>query len=176
MPRRFTDTEKWKDEWFLSLPNDYRIVWQYIVDNCTQSGILKKNFKLLNFCCNTELSVDNFLEVFKNRVLDMPNFFFIPKFLKYQYPKGLNSDKPAIISVKNDLISLGLVEIVQKEFGNDYLIIKDKDKYKDKDKGSTAPIKKLKKWKCWHCNNFFSEENRMRHLKSHESEVLNARP
>jgi len=27
MAKRFTDTDKWKDDWFISLSNDYKIIW-----------------------------------------------------------------------------------------------------------------------------------------------------
>lgn len=140
MAKRFTDTEKWKDDWYLSLDNDYRIVWQYILDNCTPAGRLKKSFKLLNFCCNTNLTGKDMVEVFNNRVIDMGNYYFIPKFLKFQYPKGLNSQKPAIVSVRAELEDYGLIKMVIERFGNDYLTIKDKDRDKDKDK-DTVMIK-----------------------------------
>ena len=134
MAKRFTDTDKWKDDWFLSLPNDYRIVWQYCLDNCSHAGILKKNFKLLNFCCNTNLTEAKFNSIFSDRILCFERFFFIPKFLTFQYPKGLNSDKPAIVGVRNELKAQGMFLIVNQSLGNDYLTVKDKDKDKD-----TAP-------------------------------------
>ena len=134
MPKRFTDTEKWKDEWYLNLSNDYKIVWQYILDTCSPAGILKKNFKLLNFCCGVTLTEKEFFDKFEGRVIDCEEFYFIPKFLKFQYPKGVNSDKPAIISVRNELIDKQLFEIIKQSLGDDYLIIKDKDKDIDKDK------------------------------------------
>lgn len=133
MAKRFTDSEKWRDEWFGSLSNDYRIVWLYLVDNCSHAGIWKKDFRGLNFNCNTSLSEDQFKEIFAGRVVDCGNFFFIPKFIKFQYPKGLDSKKPAIVSVANELQKNNLLPIIKKQLGNDYLIIKDKDKVKDKD-------------------------------------------
>lgn len=139
MAKRFTDTEKWKDEWYLSLDNDNRIVWQYLLDSCSIAGLLKKNFKLLNFCCNVNYNEFILLDIFKDRVFDIGDYFFIPKFLKFQYPKGLKSDKPAIVSVRNELLDKGLIdndyEIIFKSFKNHSETIKDKykDKVKDMD-------------------------------------------
>ncbi len=99
MAKRFTDKNKWTDEWYLSLSNDDRIVWEYILDTCTIAGRLKKNFKLLNFCCNVDYEEKQLLKVFDSRLLDKGGFYFIPKYLKFQYAKGLNSQKPAIVSV-----------------------------------------------------------------------------
>lgn len=140
MSKRFTDTEKWKDDWFLSLSNDQRAVWGYLVDNCSIAGIFKKNFVMLNLCCRTEFDEHGLLNLFNKHLIDCGSFFFIPKFLKFQYPKGLNSDKPAIISVRTELFSYGVDFIIRKLFGNDYLTIKDKDKDKVKDKGITLKI------------------------------------
>ena len=134
MAKRFTDTDKWKDEWYLELSKDNKLVWSYLCDNCTNAGRWKKSFKHLNFCCDTSLSEKDIKEIFNSRIVDCEAYFFIPKFLKFQYPKGLNSDKPAIIAVRNEVLDYNLISIVKKQLGNDYLIIKDKDKDKDKDK------------------------------------------
>lgn len=140
MAKRFTDTEKWKDDWFLSLSNDQRAIWQYLCDNCTIAGIFKKNFVMLNLCCKTQIDGDGLQNLFDKHLIDCGSFFFIPKFLKFQYPKGLNSDKPAIVSIRYELYSYGVDFIIRKLFGNDYLTIKDKDKDKDKDNRSTPRI------------------------------------
>jgi hypothetical protein len=135
MAKRFTDTEKWKDEWWGSLPNDYRMIWLYLVDSCSIAGIWKKDFRGLNFNCNTNISEKEFKEVFGSRLIDKGNFFFIPKFLRFQCPKGLNSNKPAILSIVKEIEQNNLTVMVQESLGNDFLIIKDKGKGTDKGKG-----------------------------------------
>jgi len=146
MAKRLTDTEKWRDEWFGSLNNDYRIVWLYLVDSCTHAGVWKKDFRGLNFNCNTNFTEAEILEVFGSRLVDRGNFFFIPKFVKFQYSQGLGSNKPVIVSVVKELKNNNLYEIIKKQFGNDYLIIKDKskDKVKDKSKDESKRIEKPK--------------------------------
>lgn len=136
MPRRFTDTEKWRDEWWGSLSNDYRMIWLYLVDSCSIAGIWKKDFRGLNFNCNTKITEEEFLKVFGSRIIDKGNFFFIPKFLRFQSPKGLNSNKPAIISIIKELQLNNLIETVHESLGNDFLIIKGTGKGKDKGKGT----------------------------------------
>ncbi|OQB12816.1 MAG: hypothetical protein BWY15_02110 [Firmicutes bacterium ADurb.Bin193] len=134
MAKRFTDTEKWRDEWWGSLNNDYRMIWLYLVDSCSIAGIWKKDFRGLNFNCNTNISESDFVKALNGRVVDKGNYFFIPKFLQFQYPKGLNSNKPAILAVVKELKQNNLIQTVNQLLGNDYLIIKDKDKVKDRDK------------------------------------------
>ena len=135
MAKRFTDTEKWKDEWWGSLSNDYRMIWIYLVDSCSIAGIWKKDFRGLNFNCNTKITEKEFLEVFETRLIDRGNYFFIPKFLRFQCPKGLNSNKPAILSIIKELEQNNLILTVQQSLGNDFLIIKDKGKGTGQGKG-----------------------------------------
>ena len=144
MSKRFTDTEKWKDDWFISLSNDYRIVWQWLLDNCNHAGICKRSIKLLNFMCNTNITEEELIAEMEGRLIIKNNIWFIPKFLKFQYP-SLKSKKPVIVSVIKELKTNDLLNLIPESFGNDYvivtelldndyLIIKDKDKDKDKDK------------------------------------------
>ncbi len=134
MPKRFTDTDKWRDEWYGSLSNDNRIIWQYLLDNCTNAGIFKKDWRLLRFQCNTNISEEEFSNVFKGRVIDRGNFFFIPKFLKFQNKKGLNSNKPAIVAIREELAANNLIQIVIESLGNDFLTIKGIGKGKEEGK------------------------------------------
>ena len=76
-----------------------------------------------------------FIKVFGSRVIDKGNYFFIPKFLLYQCPSGLGSNKPAIISIKKELEKYNLIQTVSELLGNDFLIIKGKEKGKGKGKG-----------------------------------------
>lgn len=130
MAKRFTDTEKWRDEWWGSLTNDYRMIWLYLVDSCSIAGLWKKDFRGLNFNCNTNVDEQTFLKVFGDRLIDRGNFYFIPKFLRFQCPKGLNSNKPAIVSIVKELENNNLTQTVIELLGNDFLIIKGKDKGK----------------------------------------------
>lgn len=132
MAKRLTDTEKWNDDWFISLDNDYRIIWQWLLDNCNHAGICKRSIKLLNMMCNTTISEDEMIESMNGRVLKVDNNWFIPKFLKFQYT-GLQSNKPVIVSVCKELEKYGYDKLIPESFGNDYIIIKDKEKDKDKE-------------------------------------------
>jgi hypothetical protein len=143
MAKRYTDTEKWKDDWFVSLGNDYRIIWQWLLDNCNHAGICKRSIKLLNFMCNTTISEDELVKEMEGRLLIKDNIWFIPKFLKFQY-STLKSNKPVIVSVVKELKINNLLNLIPESFGNDYIIvdesldndcimIKDKDTDKDKD-------------------------------------------
>jgi len=156
MSKRFTDTEKWKDEWFAELSKDHKLIWLYLIDNCTNAGRWKKSFKHLNFSCEVNFDSEKLKKAFDGRLIDKEGFFFIPKFLTFQYPKGLNSQKKALLAVVKELGIYQLIEIVNKMFGDEFLSISnqsvinprliqdtdtDKDKETDKDKDILRPQK-----------------------------------
>ena len=146
MAKRLTDTEKWKDDWYIQLSNDDKIVWQWLLDNCSHAGICKKSIGLLNLMCKVKYSENQMVEKMENRIVPFDNSWFIPKFIKFQYTT-LNSSKPVILSVVKELFQHNIVHMIPESFGNDYKIIgesfdnhcqmiKDKDKSKDKDRDS----------------------------------------
>lgn len=143
MAKRLTDTEKWKDDWFISLDNDYRIIWQWLLDNCSHAGFCKRSMALLNLMCRTNITEEQLLANMEGRVIIHGNDWFIPKFIKFQY-STLHSQKPAVVSVVRELFEKKALEMIPESFGDDYKIIsfsfsnhckmiKDKDKDKDKD-------------------------------------------
>lgn len=148
MAKRFTLTEKWLDGWFLGLSQENKLIWIWVLDTCTPAGRWIKNFKMLKFCCDANITEEEFREAFKDKVIDKGDYYFIPDFLMLQYPRGLNSYKPAIISVREELIIHKLLPDVKQSLGNDYLMIKqslsndylmikDKEKERSKEKETT---------------------------------------
>jgi hypothetical protein len=144
MAKRFTDTEKWKDDWYISLSNDNKIVWQWLLDNCTIAGVCKPSIGLLNLMCRVTYTEEDLIREMDGRVIICNRVWFIPKFIKFQY-STLLSAKPAIVAVVRELFSYNLIKLIPESYGNDYLIvsesynnhsemIKDKDKDKVKDK------------------------------------------
>lgn len=130
MAKRFTDTKKWNDEWFISLNNDYRIIWQWLLDNCNHAGICKRSMTLLNMMCKTKITEKQLIQKMEGRVIKNGNNWFIPKFLKFQY-STLQSKKPAIVSVVTEIVNHGYEKLIPESFGNDYRIVKDKDTDKE---------------------------------------------
>ena len=134
MSRRFTDTEKWDDPWYSELDKEGKLLYNYLNDKCSHAGIWKPNFKHMKFYCDSERADNEIIELFSDRVYKFDDKWLLPKFLRYQYPRGLQSNKPAIISVCRELNYYNLSEIINQLLPNDYNIIKDMDKDKIKTK------------------------------------------
>lgn len=155
MSKRFTDTEKWKDDWFLSLSNDEKVAWFWLLDNCNHAGICKPSIGLLNFMCRTNYTEEQLIQIMDGRVVKFDGMWFIPKFLKFQYGT-LVSKMPAVKSVVKELKSKKLLDFskefvevpllddliesdnplttVTEQLPNSSTTVKDKDKEKDKSK------------------------------------------
>ena len=111
MAKRFTDNEKWQDNWFTDLTNDQKIIWIYLLDHCDNAGLWKVNIKNLNYFCSTNISVEEVIFIFKNRLTQVKeDLFLINKFCLFQYgPDFLRSGNKAVISAINKLIQIGII-------------------------------------------------------------------
>jgi hypothetical protein len=152
MAKRFTDTKKWNDDWYISLSNDNRIVWQWLLDNCNHAGLCKRSVGLLNLMCRTNITELELIEIMQNRVIIHNDYWFIPNFLKFQYGSLINN-KAAILSAVKELFKQDCIRIIPESFGNDFriisesyenhcIMIKDKDKDKDKEKNKLKTLTK----------------------------------
>ena len=92
MPRRFTDTDKWKKKWFYDLSPEYKALWGYLTDNCTHAGIWEVNWDLASSCVGTRFNPKKIETVFQKQFipLDGGRRWFLVDFISFQYPKGLN--------------------------------------------------------------------------------------
>ena len=145
MARRFTATEKWTDDWFLSLTNDNRIIWQYLIDTCSTAGLIKPSMRHLNFCCNTNITEEDLKIIFNGRLLPVGDYYFIPKFISFQYPQGILSEKPAIVGVRKELDRFGLFDGANVIYNDDVIIANRNATIKDKDKTKTRQEKEKKR-------------------------------
>lgn len=127
MAKRFTDTEKWEDEWFTELPNDYKVIWFYLLDTCDNAGIWKRNIKKLNYLCNTNVSAEDLLEVFNKRIqIVSDEKWFIKKFCIVQYGHDfLQSNNKAVKAAVKRLQVEGV--LIGNKYSTDTLSIGYKD-------------------------------------------------
>ena len=49
MAKRLTDTAKWKNPWFRSLPTKYKILFLYLLDECDNAGVIHLDWEIISF-------------------------------------------------------------------------------------------------------------------------------
>lgn len=144
MAKRFITTEIFADPWFMDLPSKYKLFWIFLIASCNHAGIWMVNYKLAAYYCGDHLEPSECERIMRERIIkiDDGKYWFIPKFIEFQYGTELKENNPATKSVikllqKYELFSfLPKIKIIQgatKELQRSYLAPKDKDKDKDKD-------------------------------------------
>lgn len=107
MAKRFTDTDKWADDWFLDLPPLMKCVWEYLRDNCDGgTGTIKISFKKMSRDIKGEVTRDAFDIYFADRVHWISaDVLWIPGYLMAQFKK-LSSSNKAHINMAKKVIAL----------------------------------------------------------------------
>jgi hypothetical protein len=96
MAMRFTETNKWKDPWFMELPMEMKILWIYLCDNCDNAGVWDVNHRLAEFQLGTRIDWQLAINVFEGRVVTLAcgKKWHLTKFLAFQCPAGLGDSNP----------------------------------------------------------------------------------
>ena len=148
MAKRFIDTGLFKDSWFSELSANNKLFYVYLITNCDHAGIIDLNPRLAEFETGIKglaKGLDTVKQELGDRLYPLrDNYYFLVKFVKYQYPRGLaESSKPQNAVIKR-LHEFGLdpnsMVRVTKEYANSLERVQDKDKDKDKDKDSIYPF------------------------------------
>ncbi len=109
MANRFTDSEKWKDDWFCSLNEREKLFWIFLCDNCNHAGIWKVNWHLVNFYL-PNFAIDFKIEKFNDRIQVLSkNKWYLKKFVTFQQKidslEQLNQDNNAHLGIIKCLTS-----------------------------------------------------------------------
>jgi len=148
--KRFSETDKWKDEWFSSLNPIEKLVFLFLIDSCDNAGFFELNQRLNSFLIG--ISEAEYLGAIKglNRGLlgaKDGKVFWIKKFLFHQKNLPLNAENNAhkqiilILSQKKDLFSSDILQYLGADKGLFSPIGKGKGKGKVDNAGE---IKKMK--------------------------------
>lgn len=90
MAKRFIDTEIFNDPWFMDLSPNTKLLFIYMITNCDHAGIIDINWKLTEFQTGIKQltkSYNTLIRELGNRIISLKDtYFFIPKFISFQYP------------------------------------------------------------------------------------------
>jgi hypothetical protein len=138
--KRFTETQKWDDSWFMRLSPLRKLFWMYICDRCDASGVLDFIPELAALHIGTEVT-ETWLNDLGTRVQKLPNGKWqIIKFLPFQYGKidaNCPAHRPIIRLIQANDLKIG--DRVPITLSNR---VSDKVQEKEKDKEREYPISK----------------------------------
>ena len=135
--KRFTETAKWDDPWFLELPMEHKLLWQWLCDRCDNAGIIEPSLKLASFQIGFQYPMDT-LSVFGKRLVEIEGGkWFIPKFIPFQYgalSKDCKAHNPVFASLAKNGIDPESLNLKGYPKGIHTLQEKEKEKVKEKDR------------------------------------------
>lgn len=103
MAKRFTDSEKWKKQWFRCLPPVWKCFWIYVCDNCDHAGIWDVDLDLASFQIGAKLEAEKVSQILGKQILEISNGkkWFIVDFIDFQYGelKSNNNAHSSVISI-----------------------------------------------------------------------------
>lgn len=106
MAKRYTDSDKYKDNWFIELEPNSKLLFYFLIDNVNIAGFWEESIKSINFFLG--LSKDDYLKA-KNGLLkailisDCENIIYLKNFLKHQKNMPLNKYNNAHKSILEHL-------------------------------------------------------------------------
>lgn len=131
MAKRFTDTDKWKREFFCELSPQGKLVWIYILDQCDHRGVWIRNFKLMSDQVGFRVNQELFEKWLGAKVKLLENDkYLIPSFIEFQYGE-LKSSNHAHIGIIRMLEKSGVSLGPSEGLVRGSLAPQDKDKEKD---------------------------------------------
>lgn len=163
MPKRLTETDKWKDSWFLDLPLDSKILFQYLCDNCDMAGFYQRHDRTISALTGIPLSdIPKCVKALSKSVIERGGIFWVVNFLEHQKNLPLKLPNNAHLSALRSLVNhapifselyLGFIGFSLKELkdilapsqgqASPYGKAKGNSKGKAKGTGDANPVK------CW---------------------------
>jgi hypothetical protein len=152
MAKRLTDTDKWKKPFLRGLDAPCKLLWFYICDDCDHAGIWHVDLEVAQIRTGEKIDEAKAIEMLGKKIVvfDDGKKWFIPSFIEFQYPGGLNAGNKVHDSVIQILNKYNLLEGLDEGYPSPFQGAKDKDTDKDTDKdkdgwGSGGRAKPLKK-------------------------------
>lgn len=152
MAKRFIDTEIFADEYFSELSKEGKLFFIYFITQCNHAGILKLNKKLCEFQTGLK-SLDTLIkELGKSLVrVNEESVYFMPSFLKFQYPDFPKSTVKAQVSalkiLENYNINLDSYLTVSELLPKSYVYDNGNGNVlKEKEEAEKTELHPLQKW------------------------------
>jgi hypothetical protein len=96
MSKRFSETAKWRDPWFMDLPTDSKLLFLYLIDNCNNAGFWEENPRIACF----EIGIDErayqgALKGLARGIKGASGWLWLRRFLRHTKNEALNPQNNA---------------------------------------------------------------------------------
>lgn len=121
MAKRFTDTEIWDKEWFMSLPTKQKCLVKYVRDKCDLAGVWYPNYMLASVYIGEQVTEDDLLTIDDGNQFEklQDGKIYCTGFVDFQYGSSLNPSSPVhkkIIDIlKKNNIDFQLKELIESK-------------------------------------------------------------
>ena len=86
MPKRFTETTKWDDPWYLDLSTEAKLFWGYLCDKCDNAGVIDLSKRHAKFSMGIDTDIDMLLQELSKNLKKLNNGkLFLPSFISFQF-------------------------------------------------------------------------------------------
>jgi hypothetical protein len=110
MSKRYTDSRKWGKGWLIEMPNEYKLLWFYILDSCSIAGVWDVSFIIPNAIFKCEFTEAEALKYLSKQITVLgERKWLVNDFIVFQYKK-LKPESPPHRAVISELENLGLWE------------------------------------------------------------------
>lgn len=94
--KRFTETKKWDDPWFMELSPTAKLLWVWLLDHCDNAGVIEINTKLSSFQIGQPIE-DRHISELSSRIKSIENGkIWIEKFIQFQYGTLSTTSRPHV--------------------------------------------------------------------------------
>ena len=94
--KRFTETQKWDDPWFRSLPGAHKLVFLYLLDRCNNAGFWEEDLDGMAFHTKIEPhALEGALKGLTRGLQGASGWYWVKNFLRHQKNDSLNPENPA---------------------------------------------------------------------------------
>ncbi len=152
MPKRYTDTEKWKKRWFRELSTAEKSAWFYITEQCDNVGVWDADFEVAEFIIGEEINWDDFVKKTNGNIeiLECGKWFLIDYCMFQHTDISPDSKSKPVISYIKLLKKHNLYERVIKTFTKPFESpskgLKEKEKEKERVKEEVKAKEEIKEY------------------------------
>jgi hypothetical protein len=82
--KRFTDTEKWNNPSFRSLPVPYKLLYLFLLDACDNAGVIHFDLERFEFALKEKFTIEGIKEHLGDKLHFFKDKIAVKNFIRYQ--------------------------------------------------------------------------------------------